>query len=161
MRLHPALIALAATLVLPRAALANDSDLQLLAPYVRLAPPGTANTAAFMIVSNTGRSDRKLLKADSPVARRVELHSHVNDQGVMRMRQVTEIVIKAGGQSELKPGGYHVMLLDLRQPLKEGESVPLTLSFDDGFSKQIDAPVRRPQTVMATDPAAQHGSMPH
>ncbi|MEF8731388.1 MAG: copper chaperone PCu(A)C [Candidatus Accumulibacter meliphilus] len=101
-----------------------------------------------MTISNSGSSDRKLLQAESPVARKAELHTHLNDQGMMRMRQVADIEIKAGAQTELKPGGYHVMLLDLQQPLKEGDSVTLTLRFDDGSTKEIDAAVKKPQTVM-------------
>mgnify|MGYP001193145995 FL=1 len=152
MRLHPTLIALAAALALPLSTRAAPSDLTVVAPYVRLSPPGTANTAAFMTIRNTGNSDRKLLRVESPVARSVELHSHSNDHGVMRMRQVTEIELKPGVHTELKPGSYHVMLIDLRQPLQEGDTVPLTLSFDDGDSSRIDAPVRKPQTVIDADP---------
>lgn len=161
MRLHPTLIALAAALALPPSTRAAPSDLTVVALYVRLSPPGTANTAAFMTIRNTGHSDRKLLRAESPVARSVELHSHGSDHGVMRMRRVTEIELKAGVHTELKPGSYHVMLIDLRQPLQEGDTVPLTLSFDDGSSSRIDAPVRKPQTGIDADPRTAPARMQH
>jgi len=62
----------------------------------------------------------------------------------MRMRPVPAIDVKAKGEAVLKPGGLHVMLIDLKAPMKEGDSVPITLTFDDGSSKQIDAKVVRP-----------------
>ena len=66
----------------------------------------------------------------------------------MKMRQVPSIDIKANGQAELKPGSYHVMLIDMTTQLKEGDSVPLTLHFDDGSSQQIAAPVRKLQMTI-------------
>ncbi|RDE49423.1 MAG: copper chaperone PCu(A)C [Candidatus Accumulibacter meliphilus] len=159
MRLHPTLIILATALTLPLPTLGSETDLTIADAYVRLVPPGTPNTAAFMTISNSGSSDRKLIQAESPVARNAELHTHLNDQGMMRMRQVADIEIKAGAQTELKPGGYHVMLLDLQQPLKEGDSVALTLRFDDGSTKEIDAAVKKPQTAMKAPTPATHGAM--
>jgi len=80
----------------------------------------------------------------------------------MKMRQVKEIAVKAGGQAELKPGSYHVMLIDLKAPLKEGETVPLTLTFDDGSSQTIDAPVKKPQAMMQQmDHKMDHSKMKH
>jgi hypothetical protein len=136
-------LALAALLALPTGAPAADSGLLVSDPYVRLMPPGSPNTAAFMSISNRSASDRRLLQAESPVARSVELHTHVDDHGVMRMRQIAAIDIPAGGRAELRSGGQHVMLIGLRQPLRQGERVPLTLRFDDGSSQQLAVPVRR------------------
>jgi copper(I)-binding protein len=129
-------------------ALAAEAELTVVDAVVRAVPPGTPTTLAFMTIKNSGSVDRKLLKADSPVAKTVELHNHINDNGVMRMRQVQEIEVKAKGQAELKTGSYHVMLIDLKQTLKEGDSVPITLTFDDGSTKKIEAPVKMPQTMM-------------
>ena len=145
------LAAFAAALTLPLTTLADESELAIVGAYVRMVPPGSPNTAAFMTISNTGSSDRKLLQAESPVARKAELHTHLNDQGIMRMRQVPAIEIKAASQTDLKPGSYHVMLIDLQQPLQESAGVALTLRFDDGSSKTIDAPVKKPQTVMKAE----------
>ena len=132
---------------LPIAAFAADTLLHINAPYVRLAPPGAAATGAFMRIVNDSDKDRQLLQAESPVARRVELHSHVNDNGLMKMREVASIKIKAKGETELKPGSYHVMLIDMTQSLSEGEFVPITLRFDDGSSQRIEAPVRKLQSA--------------
>lgn len=119
-------------------------DISVADPYVRMVPQGVPTTAAFMTLKNTGAADRKLLRVDSSAAKTVELHNHINDNGVMRMRQVREVEIRARGQAELKPGSYHVMMIDLRQVLQEGDKVPLTLSFDDGSSEKVEAIVRMP-----------------
>ena len=143
---------------LPLLSFAADGTLHIGDPYVRLVPPNAPASAAFMVISNNGSAERKLLKAQSPIARTVELHTHINDHGVMKMRAVEHIAIKANGQTELKPGSYHVMLIDLTQALNEGDAVPLTLFFDDGSRQQIAAPVRR---IQASAPASQHGAMNH
>jgi copper(I)-binding protein len=116
-------------------------------------------TGAFMVIHNHGSSDRKLLKAASPAAQSVELHNHLNDNGVMKMREVAGIEIKAKAQAELKPGSYHVMLIGMKQALKEGDVVPITLSFDDGSTQQVDAPVLR-QAPAGAAPMP-HGAMQH
>jgi copper(I)-binding protein len=164
MRLHPTLAVLAAAvtaLTLPLPTLASETDLSIVDAYVRMVPPGTPNSAAFMTIGNRSSSDRKLLKVESPAAKRSELHTHINDQGMMRMRQVEAIEIKAAAHTELKPGGYHIMLLDLQQSLQEGDSVPLTLRFDDGSTKEIAAAVKKPQTVMKATDTPEHGAMKH
>ena len=135
---------------------AADSNLRIHAPYVRLAPPGAAATGAFMRIENTGATDRQLIKAESPAAKTVELHTHINEGGMMKMRAVPFIAIKAGGQTELKPGSYHVMLIGLTQPLKDGDPVAITLTFDDGSQQRISAPAR---PIHAE--AASHGGMKH
>ena len=143
---------------LPLFSFAADGALRVDDPYVRLVPPNAPASAAFMVISNSGSAERQLLKAHSPAAKTVELHTHVNDNGVMKMRQVDRIAIKANGQTELKPGSYHIMLIDLTRALNEGDSVPFTLSFDDGSTQQITAPVRK---IQATAPAMNHGAMKH
>lgn len=120
-------------------------------PYVRLAPPNAPAAGAFMVIRNTGSKDVKVVKADNPASRVTELHTHLNEAGVMKMRQVPAIEIKAGGEALLQPGGLHIMLIDLKAPLKEGDVVPITLGFDDGSSKKLDAKVLRaaPEAAMS------------
>jgi len=151
------LIATAATLVcaaaLPLAASAADADsITVVAPVVRLAPPNAMATGAFMILRNASDKDIKLVKAASPAAKVTELHTHINDNGVMKMRPVDAIDIKAKGEAVLKPGGLHVMLIDLTQPMQEGDKIAITLGFADGSSKQIEAPVVKPMTSPAAMP---------
>jgi copper(I)-binding protein len=129
-------------------AFAADSSLSVDDPYVRLAPPGVTTTGAFMTISNSGSADRKLVKAASPVSDKVQLHTHMNDHGVMKMREIPEIPVQANGKVELKPGSYHIMLIEMKTELKEGDHVPITLSFDDGSTSQVDATVRKLQMAM-------------
>lgn len=110
--------------------------------YVRAVPSGSTVSAAFMMIHNPTAAPRAVVAATSPAARTVELHAHVNDGGVMRMRQVERIDVPAHGMATLAPGGYHVMLIDLVAPLVEGATVPLELVLDDGARLRVDAPVR-------------------
>jgi copper(I)-binding protein len=98
-------------------------------PWARAAGANT-NGAAYMTLRNTGRDADRLLAASTPVARTVELHTHVRDGEVMRMRPVADIPIPAGQTVRLRPGGLHVMLIGLKEPLRQGTTVPLTLRFE-------------------------------
>jgi periplasmic copper chaperone A len=101
-------------------------------------------TGAFMRL--TADKDARLVSASSPVAGVVEIHEMAMDRDVMKMRQIPGLDLTAGRTTELKPGGYHVMLLDLKVPLKGGDVLPLTLVFEDAtnkrFTQDIKAPVR-------------------
>ena len=136
---------LAAGLMVSLGALAGAADsVTVQDPYVRLAPPNAPATGAFMVIRNGGDKDVKVIKASNPASKVTELHTHLNEGGVMKMRPVPAIEVKAKGEAVLKPGGLHVMLIDLKAPMKEGDVVPITLGFDDGSSKQVDAKVVRP-----------------
>lgn len=136
---------LAAGLMVSLGALAGAADsVTVQDPYVRLAPPNAPATGAFMVIRNGGDKDVKVVSASNPASKVTELHTHLNEGGVMKMRPVPAIEVKAKGEAVLKPGGLHVMLIDLKAPMKEGDVVPITLSFDDGSSKQVDAKVVRP-----------------
>ncbi len=111
-------------------------------PYVRAAPPGQVNSGAFLTLLNSSDADHSLQSAASNVAEKVELHTHTNNNGVMEMRQVPQIDVAAKGRSELKPGGFHIMLLGLKQPLKAGETADITLTFEDGSTTTITAPIQ-------------------
>ena len=141
---------LAAGLIASTAAFAGDADqVSVQDPYVRLAPPNAPATGAFMVIRNAGDKDVKVVKADNPVSRVTELHTHLNEGGVMKMRPVPAIDVKAKGEAVLKPGGLHVMLIDLKAPMMEGDTVPLTLTFDDGSTKKVDAKVVKPTAAPA------------
>ncbi|MBK8174756.1 MAG: copper chaperone PCu(A)C [Rhodospirillales bacterium] len=100
--------------------------------------------AAFMTLKNSGSVDDKLIAAHSPVATQVELHTHIKDGEVMRMRPVPSIDVPAGGSATLQPGGLHIMLIGLKAPLKQGEQFPLTLSFAKAGEMTIEVPVKSP-----------------
>lgn len=110
--------------------------------YVRLLPPGAPNTAAFMMLKNDGDKPVKLVAAASPEVARAELHTHLHDNGVMRMRQVDSIEVPARGMVQLQPGGLHVMLFELRDVLSQATPFSLTLTFDDGQTLTLSLPVR-------------------
>jgi copper(I)-binding protein len=130
-------------------------------PFVRLAPPGSKTTGAFMTIKNAGDKDTQVVSAASTVAKVTELHNHINDGGVMRMRQVKEIALPAKGEAQLKPGGYHVMLIDLQQALKEGDHVVITLGFADGSKKEVHAMVKNPMAEMPMGNMGGMGNMDH
>ena len=112
--------------------------------WVRGTVPGQRGTGAFMQL--TSPSDLTLVGVASPAAKVAEIHEMARDGNVMRMRAVDKLVLPAGKAVELKPGGYHVMLMDLVQPLREGDSIPVTLTFADKegrkTTQEISAPVR-------------------
>lgn len=110
-------------------------------PFARKAMKAQRNSAAFMTLRNSGPAVA-IVAAESPVADIVELHTHIHDQGVMRMRKIDRIELPAGGEVVLQPGGLHVMLLGLKQDLNEGDSISVTLKFSDGSQKAVEAPVR-------------------
>ncbi len=114
--------------------------------YVRHMPPTQPNTGAFMTLVNNSDTARAAVSAESEVAETVELHTHIHDNGVMRMRQVEKIEVPANGKTELEPGGFHVMLIGLKQPLKVDQVVDINVNFDDGSSELVKAKVK---SVMA------------
>ena len=125
-------------------AIAADFQLQSLAikePFARATPPSAKTAGVFMTIENKGKSADRLLSASSPIAAIVEIHETTMDGGMMKMRELRDLEIKAGATLTLKPGGYHVMLMDLKQPLKQGEVVPLTLKFEKSGSVEIKASI--------------------
>ena len=103
-------------------------------------------TGAFMRL--TPSANARLVEARSPVAGVVEIHEMAMENDVMRMRQVPGLDLSAGRTLELKPGGYHVMLMDLKQPLKAGEQVPITLVFEDAAQKRFTQEIKAPVTAL-------------
>jgi copper(I)-binding protein len=97
--------------------------------WARARMEGMRAGGAYVSITNTDSTSHALIGAESPVADVVELHSHRNDNGVMRMEQVEEMPVPPGDTVTLKPGGLHIMLIGLRQTLTEGTSFPLTLMF--------------------------------
>ncbi len=130
---------LAAALTLAAAPFAT-AQITVTDAWVRAVVPGQMATGAFMRV--TAAADAALVGAASPAARIVEIHEMKMEGGVMRMSAIDRLPLPAGKAVDLKPGGYHVMLMDLAQPLKEGGTVPLTLNFVDKAGKAQKVEVR-------------------
>ncbi len=130
--------------LLPWASLAHDYQLKSLGiehPFTRATPPGAKSGGAFFVVENAGATADKLVAVASPMAGSAEIHQMAIEGGVMKMRAVHALDVPPGGKLELKPGGYHVMLLDLKQPLKVGDKVPLKLTFQNAGSIDVSADV--------------------
>ena len=123
--------------------------------WARSTVEGMKMGGAFMKIHNDEAKQDFLVGGSSPVADRVEVHTHVNDNGVMRMREVKGgIPLPKKAVTELKPGSYHVMFMGLKQPLKEGETVPVTLKFKKAKPITVDVPVKN--VPKAADDAHNH-----
>ena len=109
-------------------------------PWVRATVPQQKATGAFMQLET--RQATRLIEARSPVAGVVEIHEMKMENDVMRMRQINGLDVPAGKAVELKPGGYHVMLMDLKEQMKEGASVPVTLVFESADKKRETVEVK-------------------
>lgn len=109
-------------------------------PWARATAGQAANGAAYLTLVGREVGDR-LTSAASPVAETVELHTHLEEDGIMRMRPIESIAIPAGGKVELKPGGLHIMLIGLKAPLKEGRHFPLILIFERAGRIEAEIPV--------------------
>jgi copper(I)-binding protein len=111
-------------------------------PWV-VVPPTPDTTAAFGTLHNTSAAEVRLVGVDTDVAAMVQVHETVTEGNVAHMQEVAGgLAIPAGGTVQLKPGGYHVMLMQLTRPVAEGDSVDLTFRFSDGSAVTVTAPVR-------------------
>jgi hypothetical protein len=103
-----------------------------------------SNTAAYMVINNHSSQPDRLLRASSNIAHSTELHLSEVKDGVMSMHPVDSVEVPANSKAELKPGGYHVMLIGINQDLVAGEKVTLTLEFENAGKIQVEAEVRAP-----------------
>ena len=117
------------------------SSIEVTNVWARATPAAAKSGAAYLTIVNKGASTDKLVAAESPVAGKVELHKTVNDNGVMKMLPVDAVTVKPGAKVTFRPGGYHVMLIELKQPLKQGDSFPLALTFVKGGKIEVTAKV--------------------
>ena len=145
--------------------MAMAKGIQTGAAYARPTVEGQNAGGVFVNLKNTDKKDNVLVGASvqPSIADSTELHTHINENGVMKMREVKDgIPLPAGKTQKLEPGGYHVMLMDLKQPLTVGKTFPLTLKFKDGSSKQVTVRVRKMQdTMMKHDHGHDHGGHDH
>jgi copper(I)-binding protein len=118
--------------------------------WVRAAVPGQSGTGAFMSI--TAKDGAKLVGVSSSVAGVAEVHEMKMDNDVMRMRAIPALDLPAGKTVALKPGGYHVMLMELKQALPQGSTVPLTLTLRDAKGQESKVELKLP--VAAAAPGA-------
>lgn len=113
-------------------------DLMLKAPFARATLPNQPVAGAFLTITNNGNEDDVLVAVSSPISERGEVHEMKMDGDTMKMREMADgLVIPAGETVELKPGGYHLMFMQLKQPLVEGETVEMTLEFQNAGSVTV------------------------
>lgn len=134
----------------------TTNDIKIENAYTRATVPGQQVAGGFMKIENKGVADQ-LVSASSPVAGEVQLHEMAMDGNVMKMRQVKDIAVPAGGAVELKPGGLHLMFMNIKKPLTAGETVPVKLK----FAKAGEVEVKMPVNAMGNPGAGHGGAMKH
>lgn len=123
------------------------------AAWARATAPGAKIGAGYMTLRNAGAAPDRLVAASTPAAGRVEMHLTVKEGEVMRMREVKNYSVPAKGSFELKPNGPHLMLVNLKAPLKEGASIPLQLKFEKAGEVKAELQVR---ALTASPPSHPH-----
>lgn len=130
---------MAATFALPAFA---GSEISIDDAYARAAGATAVAGAAFFVIHNTGDEDDRLVAAESDIAKRTELHTHIADGDVMRMVEVEEgFPVPAGGMHTLQRGGDHVMFMGLTRPMEQGDIVDVTLVFEKAGRIDVEIPV--------------------
>ncbi|HET6195649.1 MAG TPA: copper chaperone PCu(A)C, partial [Acetobacteraceae bacterium] len=127
--------------VLPAVVLAQAPGVHVESAWSRPAIQGGTGVV-YLTITDSGTPDR-LVSISSPVANKAELHESFTDQGIARMREVATLAVAPGSTVTLAPGGYHIMLMGLKQPLKEGDSFPVTLGFQGSGQVTSTVTVRR------------------
>ena len=112
-------------------AVVKAGSIQISGPFLRAMVPGAKVGGGYVKLENAGSGVDRLVAAHSPAAKRVELHEMSMENDIMKMRQLKDgIELPVGGTVELKPGGLHLMFMDVVNPFKEGDHVPVTLEFE-------------------------------
>ena len=118
------------------------ADIEIEGAYARASIPNMPNSAAFFVIKNNSDKDIAITSANSDVAEKNELHTHIKENKMMKMMKIEKLVVPAKSSLELKSGGDHVMLMGLKKELKAGDEINLELSFSDGDKKNIKVPVK-------------------
>ena len=149
--MHRRLLLLASVLLTLPAHAQQQGDIAVTTPWTRAAGQGGTG-AGFLTIANRGSAADRLVGASSPIARVVEIHTHLREGDILRMRPVAAIDLPPGGTVTLQPGGFHLMLIGLKEPLIQGQSVPLTLRFERAGEVQV---------MLAVQPAGARGPLAH
>ena len=118
------------------------ADVKIEGAYARASIPNVPNSAAFFVIKNNSDKDIAITSANSDIAEKNELHTHIKENKMMKMMKIEKLVVPAKSSLELKSGGDHVMLMGLKKELKVGDEINLELSFSDGDKKSIKVPVK-------------------
>lgn len=142
-------------------------DVEIGHPWTRATPPNAPVAGGYMTLSNEGSSEDRLVGGSSPIAGEVQVHEMTMSDGVMKMRRLNDgLTVPAGQTVTLKPGGYHIMLMDLKERVEEGTVVPLTLEFEKAGKVDVELAVesmgaRTPSEHDGMDHGAMHGMDGH
>jgi len=129
---------------LPAAARQYEAgDLHIGHPWSREMPPASATAAVYLSIDNHGQEDDRLLSAQTPAAERTELHEHIHQDGLMKMQEVTEVVIPRGKKILFAPGGLHLMLFAPDRHYEDGERFPITLHFARAGKVEVEVLVQK------------------
>lgn len=118
------------------------ADVEIDGAYARASIPNVPNSAAFFVIKNNSDKNIAITSANSDIAEKNELHTHIKENKMMKMMKIEKLVVPAKSSLELKSGGDHVMLIGLKKELKAGDEISLELSFSDGDKKSIKVPVK-------------------
>jgi copper(I)-binding protein len=143
-KLSAAFAAFASLVLAFTPATAHDAKLGPLTidhPWARATPGQARNGAVYLTIKTSGTEGDRLIRAEGAVAEKIELHTHTHDHGVMKMRPVSDIPVAPGKPTKLEPSGLHIMLLNLKAPLKVGDKFPLTLVFEKAGSTSVEVSV--------------------
>ncbi|HAQ85390.1 MAG TPA: copper chaperone PCu(A)C [Pseudomonas sp.] len=124
--------------------------------WSRAMPPSAPTGAVYFTLQNPGDAPDRLLGVHTPRAKKAELHTHVHEGDMMRMKQIDSIEVPAGGQVEFKPGSSHVMLFELSAPLAAGERFPLTLEFEHAGEVTVEVSIQDKAPTPSTHEHMQH-----
>lgn len=151
-------LALALGALMPPSRAQTAGDIRITSALALPSVPGARNGGGFLTIANQGKADDRIVGASSPACGHVELHTMVVENDVMRMREVDAIPVAAGRSLRMVPGsGYHLMFMDLKQPLKVGDTVPVRVEFEHAGAVELQLAVEPRERIMGGGVIAPHG----
>ncbi len=120
----------------------SQPDIQIKDPWIRAVPPTMNMTAGYMVILNRGNEDDYLIAVKSNISKMADLHATVEENNVVKMKHIKKLKIPAGSKVELKPGGYHIMFMKLKEKLLPGKKFKITVIFEKSGKKVVEAEVK-------------------
>lgn len=122
----------------------RQGNLEIDHPWARPTAEGAKNGAAYLTLKNSGKEEDKLVSVQTPAAEKAEVHEHVHEGDIMKMRPLTGgVPVPPGETVAFKPGGYHIMLMGLKQKLEDGKNIPLKLTFAKAGDVDVEVKVEK------------------
>lgn len=136
-------------------------DLHIQHPWSRALPPVAPTGATYLTIENRGQQSDTLTGAHTPIAAYTELHEHVHQDDLMKMQQIDTVEIAPGNSVEFSPGGHHIMLFELKEPLVAGHAYPMTLVFERAGEVEVEVKVSKDAARAADKQHAEQGHSHH